>query len=65
MVQQIRRNIILFRYVKYKDRTIQTEIFDKVFTDQKQRLNVEKLIEVVSIFLFRKKEEKKETMELS
>lgn len=56
-VSLIRRNIMLQRYEKYQDKTIQHELFDKIFCDQKQRLNLEKLIEVVSIFLVEKKEE--------
>ena len=34
-VSLIRRNIMLQRYEKYQDKTIQHELFDKIFCDQK------------------------------
>ena len=51
----IRRNIVLCKYIVFRDETVQEQIFDKIFVeiDEKGqgRMSLDQLIEVTSLFL--------------
>eukprot|EP00347_Sterkiella_histriomuscorum_P023890 403333030 len=51
----IRRNIVLCKYIVFRDETVQEQIFDKIFIeiDEKGqgRMSLDQLIEVTSLFL--------------